>query len=224
MVNKLFRVSLHDDAYYTAQADENLLSAAQRARWLVRYGCRNGNCEACVASLCEGRVQPIKDFGHFCAGNIIEAPADKILLCLCQPLSDLSITLPNDPRPGSLDQSLRSYARLHRQTVIAGEKPVTTVEKTITTIETTITTIENAAEATESVLYFALPAGRQPELFRDQIALIETDSGLLQGRIDHEQSHGRELVVRMSFASPLQEGTYYHVRYPLSQPPTGALR
>ncbi len=180
-MNKVFHVSLPDGAYYDASEDENLLSAAQRAHWLVRYGCRNGNCEACAAKLLEGRVQH-RD------GYRIEAPNNEILLCLCQPLSDLTIELPGDPRPGSLDQSLRSYAHLVRQTVCDSE----------------------------SILYFALPAGRKPALLADQTALIETDAGLLQGRIDHELSQRRELIVKLIFPSPLQEGTYYHVRYPLS--------
>ena len=180
-MNKIFRVSLPDGACYDAPEDENLLSAAQRAHWLVRYGCRNGNCEACAARLLEGHVQH-RD------GHRIEAPNDEIFLCLCQPRSDLMIDLPSDPRPGSVDQSLRSYVHLVKQTV----------------------------SDIESVLYFALPAGRKPTVLADQIALIETAAGLLQGRIDHEHSHGRELIVKLIFPSPLQEGAYYHVRYPLS--------
>lgn len=185
-MKKLFRVSLPDGAGYDAQADENLLSAAQRANWLVRYGCRNGNCEACAAKLIQGNVR-LRD------GQIIEAPAEKILLCLCQPLSAITISLPSDPRPGSIDQSLRSYVCLQRQIIS-----------------------EN-----ESILYFQLPAGRKPALLADQIALIETDSGLLQAQIDNESSRGRELILRLIFTSPLQDGAYYHVRYPLTTPHCG---
>ena len=177
----MFRISLPNGAHYDARANENLLAAAQRAHWLVRYGCRNGNCDACAATLVQGRVQH-RD------GDIIEEPAAKILLCLCNPLSDVQIALPSDPRPGSLDQAQRSYARLLHQNISAGE----------------------------SILHFVLPAGRKPELPVNQIALIETEAGLLQARIDSEQSRGRALIVRLVFASPLQEGAYYHVRYPLS--------
>ena len=179
-MNKSFRVSLPDGSYYDAQAGENLLAAAQRVHWLVRYGCRNGNCEACAASLLQGRVRH-RD------GSVIEASA-KILLCLSQALSDLQIALPSDPRPGCMDQSQRCYAQLQHQRV----------------------------SASESILHFTLPAGRRPVLLAHQIALIETDAGLLQARIDHEKSRGRELVASLVFASPLQEGAYYHVRYPLS--------
>lgn len=179
-MSKIFRVSLPDGAHYAARHNENLLAAAQRAHWLVRYGCRNGNCDACAARLLQGRVK-------HASGNVIAAPAEKILMCLCEPLTDLLIALPSDPRPGSLDQSLRSYARLLRQH--SGDN--------------------------RSILHFALPAGRKPVLLDEQIALVETAAGLLQGRIDRTQSHARELVVTLQCASPLQEGAYYHLRYPL---------
>ncbi len=176
-----FRISLADGAHYEADAAENLLAAAQRAQWLVRYGCRNGNCEACAAQLLSGRVE--------CAdGRTISAPAAKILLCLCRPRSDLQIVLPSDPRPGSVEQSLRSYAHLQRQ----------------------------CSDANSSVLHFLLPAGRKPMLLAGQLALIETDAGLLQAHIDEMHSSGRELILELPCASPLREGGYYHVRYPLT--------
>ncbi len=176
-----FLVALPDGANYSAHDDENLLNAAQRAQWLVRYGCRNGNCEACTARLLKGRVE-LRN------GDIIEAPAESILLCLCTARSDLTIALASDPRPGSFDQSLRSYARLVRQDI----------------------------DGDASVLYFALPAGRQPAVLAEHIALIETAAGLLQGHIDVALSQHRQLRVKLRFASPLNEGEYYHVRYPLS--------
>lgn len=191
-MNKTFRVSLADGNYYDVQEHENLLSAAQRAHWLVRYGCRNGNCDACAATLLQGRVCQLNNSAQLIADDIIEAPAAKILLCLCEPLSDVQIALPSDPRPGSVEQSLRSYAQLNRQSI----------------------------SGNQSILHFALPAGRKPAVLADQIALIETGEGLLRGRIDHERSHGRELIVTLIFASPLKTGAYYHVRYPLSANPS----
>lgn len=180
-MTRSFQVSLPDGTHYSARADENLLAAAQRAHWLVRYGCRNGNCEACRAALLRGKVR-LRD------GATLAAPAAQILLCLCYALSDVQIELPNDPRPGSSDQALRCYARLQRQNVFGNT----------------------------SILHFALPAGRKPGLLAEQIALIETDAGLLQGRVDHEKSRGRELILILACASTLQDGAYYHVRYPLS--------
>ncbi len=180
-MNNSFRIALPDGAHYNAQVGENLLSAAQRAHWLVRYGCRNGNCEACAATLLQGVVQHLD-------GRVIAAPATNVLLCLCTALSDLQIALPSDPLPGNMEQSLRSYCHLQQQTV----------------------------SEIETILYFGLPAGRKPTLLVDQIALIETNTGLLQGHIEHEKSQGRELIIKLAFASPLQPGMYYHVRYPLS--------
>jgi CDP-4-dehydro-6-deoxyglucose reductase, E3 len=186
-LNKSFRVALPDGAHFDALDDENLLAAAQRMHWLVRYGCRNGNCDACAATLLQGQVQQ-RDGSITSVPATNNAPAAKILLCLCKALTDLHISLPIDPRPGSMDQSQRSYACLHHQSVVDNK----------------------------SILYFTLPAGRGPALDVNQIALIETEAGLLQAQIDHEKSQGRELVVSLVFASPLQTDTYYHVRYPLN--------
>ncbi len=41
---------------FRAEPGENLLSAAQRAHWLVRHGCRNGNCGVCSATLLSGAL------------------------------------------------------------------------------------------------------------------------------------------------------------------------
>ena len=179
-MNASFTIALPDGAHFTTTAEEDLLAAAQRAHWMVRYGCRNGNCEACAATLLQGSVLH-RD------GRLLEAAAQQIFLCQCSARSDVQIDLPRDPRPGSMDQSLRSYAVLREQIV----------------------------SDTESILYFSLPAGRKPALRAQQIALIETGAGLLQAQIDSEKSHGRELVVTLVFASPLRTDAYYYLRYPL---------
>lgn len=98
-----FIISLPNGDAFSAGGDENLLIAAQRAHWLVRYGCRNGNCEACAARLLKGGVTQ--------RGQPIEAPAD-ILLCLCLARSDLRIDLPGTPQHGSVQQSQRRYVRV----------------------------------------------------------------------------------------------------------------
>jgi len=76
---------------FTAQHDENLLAAAQRAHWLIRFGCRNGNCEACAATLQRGCVEQ--------RGVRIDASAgpQPILLCLAHAQTDLLIAVPGDP-------------------------------------------------------------------------------------------------------------------------------
>ncbi len=103
-------ISLPSGESFTAQPGENLLAAAQRAHWLVRYGCRNGNCEACEAQLLSGSIQ---------LGNEIIITADtprKILLCQCAALSDLTLRFAFDPHPGSIAQSRQFYAQLIRVT------------------------------------------------------------------------------------------------------------
>lgn len=102
-----FSVRLADGAGFSADGDDDLLSAAQRAHWLVRYGCRNGNCEACAATLLDGRVRQRDSVIAATAA----APA-QILLCLCRAESDLTIALPGNPQHGSADQARRSYARI----------------------------------------------------------------------------------------------------------------
>lgn len=100
------RISLPGGESFSAEPGENLLSAAQRAHWLVRYGCRNGNCEACAATLLEGRVRQ--------RDTVIDSAdgAKPVLLCLCRADSDLLIQLPGNPQHGSHDQARRSYVRL----------------------------------------------------------------------------------------------------------------
>lgn len=99
-------ISLPDGTSFEAQPGENLLQAAQRAHWLVRYGCRNGNCEACAATLHSGRVRQGEAIIDAAAG------AQPILLCLCSAESDLRIDLPGNPLHGSEAQARRSYARV----------------------------------------------------------------------------------------------------------------
>lgn len=106
-----FTVSLVNGAHFSAADDENLLTAAQRSNWMVRYGCRNGNCEACAATLLQGSVLQ--------RGMTIDAPARQIFLCLCSAQSDLQIALPSDPRAGSIDQAQRRYVRLREQIITA---------------------------------------------------------------------------------------------------------
>jgi ferredoxin len=99
-------VTLPSGARFSAERGENLLSAAQRAHWLVRYGCRNGNCEACAATLLQGRVQQ--------RGVVIDSATEPqaILLCLCSAETDLHIELPDNPLHGSAEQARRCYAQL----------------------------------------------------------------------------------------------------------------
>lgn len=104
------RIELPGGEWFEAEPGENLLCAAQRAHWLVRYGCRNGNCEACVATLLKGAVSQ-RD-SRIDAGD---GPAD-ILLCLSRAERDLLIELPGNPCHGSRDQARRRFVRVQSLT------------------------------------------------------------------------------------------------------------
>ena len=104
-----YRISLDDGSSFFTDGNETLLAAAQRANWLIRYGCRNGNCNACAATLLAGAV-----IQH---NMLHEAPGEtgethEILLCLCHAQSDLRIRLAHNPLPGSFDNAQRIYARV----------------------------------------------------------------------------------------------------------------
>ena len=105
-MSDVFAIALANGAAFTALPDETILAAAQRAHWLIRYGCRNGNCAVCEATLLQGSVLQ--------RGKIIESTdtAPKILLCQCSAMSALRIQLDRDPIPGSTDNSQRVYTRL----------------------------------------------------------------------------------------------------------------
>ena len=108
-MNTRYRVSLDDCNSFFADASETLLTAAQRANWLVRYGCRNGNCNACVATLLVGAVM---QKNALLQTSINTAETHEILLCLCHAQSDLRIHLASNPTPGNPDNTQRVYARV----------------------------------------------------------------------------------------------------------------
>lgn len=105
-MSREFSIALANGAAFTALPDENILTAAQRAHWLIRYGCRNGNCNACEAILLQGSVLQ--------RGYLIESTnaPHKILLCQCSALSDVQLELATNPIHGSADQARRCYAKL----------------------------------------------------------------------------------------------------------------
>jgi ferredoxin len=104
-MNTQHRVSLADGNSFMADRDETLLHAAQRAHWLVRYGCRNGNCQACAATLLAGSVVQ--------RDKIIDgSTTSEILLCLCRAQSDVQIQLSSNPQPGDVANAQRCYVRV----------------------------------------------------------------------------------------------------------------
>ncbi len=94
---------------FSAEPGENLLSAAQRAHWLVRHGCRNGNCGVCAATLLIGEVV-VGDT------RIDGRDTPEILLCRSRIDTDVEIRLPGNPLHGSPEQAQRRYAQLQSVT------------------------------------------------------------------------------------------------------------
>ncbi|MCX8146165.1 MAG: CDP-6-deoxy-delta-3,4-glucoseen reductase [Azovibrio sp.] len=76
-------------ATFTASADETLLEAALRQGLIVPYGCKDGACGSCKASVLAGDL----DLGHYqpSALSADESAAGKALLCTARAKSDLVI-------------------------------------------------------------------------------------------------------------------------------------
>ena len=176
-----FTATLPGGAAFAVHPDETLLAAAQRAQWAVPYGCRNGNCEACEARLLKGTV--LQRDKRIEAGDF----ANKILLCQCSALSDVTIELNTDPVPGNLAQSRRFYAQL----------------------------VNVTAAGNYFLLSFALPAGRKPTLIDGQYAMVEAESGDLRCAIDRQFSSARQLLLTTTVDTGFTVGSYFYLRYPL---------
>ncbi len=74
---------------FECEPDETVLQAALRQNVVLPYGCRNGACGSCKATLVSGEVDP----GVFQPRALPEADRvlGKVLLCCAQPQSDLGI-------------------------------------------------------------------------------------------------------------------------------------
>lgn len=74
---------------FIVEADESVLTAALRQHIGLPYGCRNGACGSCRATLLEGAVE----YGDHLptALTVDDVPADSVILCQARPTSDLLI-------------------------------------------------------------------------------------------------------------------------------------
>ena len=74
---------------FEVAAHETVLEAAMRQQVQLPYGCRNGACGSCKATLGEGRV----DYGQYQAAALTDAEKSegKVLLCCARPLGDLTV-------------------------------------------------------------------------------------------------------------------------------------
>lgn len=182
-----FTISLPSGDAFSADANENLLASAQRAHWLVRHGCRNGNCQACAATLLRGSVLQ--------EGRRIDAAdsqQNEILLCLSQARTDLQIDLPGDPQHGSPRQAQRRYVRvIDREPIAEGWWR-----------------LRFALPAGRQSRCFA---GQ----YVSMASATDPQAPTLRADIDVLASSGRELCVICAQPPALAIGDYLHLRYPL---------
>jgi len=74
---------------FTVEASETVLEAALRQGIILPYGCRNGNCGACMGTLIRGSVNYDGDLPA--ALNGVDAAQNKALFCQARPQTDLAI-------------------------------------------------------------------------------------------------------------------------------------
>lgn len=77
--------------------EETLLAAALRAGVNVPYGCSNGNCGECVASLVKGDVKPVRP--HDFALSEAQKAEGRFLMCSTAPRSDVTVKAELNRRP-----------------------------------------------------------------------------------------------------------------------------
>src|SRR5947209_4512606 len=73
----------HSDIAFSAEPDETVLDAAERAGYSLPYSCRKGVCSTCEAGLRAGTVE--------IGARSIEGPAPAVLLCRAKPSSDIVV-------------------------------------------------------------------------------------------------------------------------------------
>lgn len=81
-----FEVEIESSGHrFTAEADETLLDAALRQGIGLPYGCRNGACGSCIATLVSGEVDYPE--GH----PDVDYEADQVVICKARARSDLRL-------------------------------------------------------------------------------------------------------------------------------------
>jgi CDP-4-dehydro-6-deoxyglucose reductase, E3 len=96
-----FQVTLQPSGHsFPAEADQSILEAAIAAGLLIPYGCRDGACGACKATVDSGQVQ----IDRYSASALSEAEqaAGLTLLCRAHALSDVVVTVRNVQRAGDI--------------------------------------------------------------------------------------------------------------------------
>lgn len=96
-----FQVTLQPSGHsFSVEADQSVLEAAIAAGLLIPYGCRDGACGACKATVESGTVS----LDRFSASALTEAEqkAGQTLLCRARPTSDLVLAVRNVQRAGDI--------------------------------------------------------------------------------------------------------------------------
>ena len=85
---------------YKIEANETLLQAALKQGLVLPYGCKNGACGSCKATILDGEV----DYGdhHPKALSMSEQKDKKVLLCTAKALTNLKIQATLISRPGMI--------------------------------------------------------------------------------------------------------------------------
>ncbi|OUW06439.1 MAG: CDP-6-deoxy-delta-3,4-glucoseen reductase [Betaproteobacteria bacterium TMED156] len=83
---------------YKIEKNQTILQAALKQGLVLPYGCKNGACASCKATLVKGDV----DYGHYQAKALTEEEKinKKLLLCTAKPLSNVEIQANLISKPG----------------------------------------------------------------------------------------------------------------------------
>ena len=86
---------------YKIEDNETVLQAALKQGLVLPYGCKNGACGSCKATIIDGEV----DYGehHPKALSVSEQKNKKVLLCTAKALTNLKIRATLISRPGMIN-------------------------------------------------------------------------------------------------------------------------
>ncbi|RMG29000.1 MAG: ferredoxin [Gammaproteobacteria bacterium] len=97
------RVTLKPSRHeYLVPGSESLLQAGLRAGYALPYGCSDGSCGRCKATLVSGEVKPVHDYAHTLTEE--DHYARRILMCANTALTDVTLVVDEVRDPGALPQ------------------------------------------------------------------------------------------------------------------------
>ncbi len=95
--------------HFTVEDGESILDAALRQEIALPYGCRNGQCGSCLATLVQGRVS----YPGEMPGALDDQPESSVLTCQAVPESDLVLRVEEIEEAGQIEVRLMP-ARVER--------------------------------------------------------------------------------------------------------------